>query len=559
MNRNTHRCSWLPALSLAAGASLSPSTGAANPAVMWVDAGAGGALLPRSTEDVRIVSERLEFTEGTPAIKPKDRDRYWWLPWHVSADYVLDNLTEQRVELDVGFPIAGERGEYSPVVDPLGEEPEQDFRGDVRGTRPFAASFHVRLDGTELQHRRVENTCPAAPEDERTDTATFCYPYLFVFHVAIAARAQASLTVEYDQNASLCCNNESWNELEAWADYILETGALWAGTIGTLNIIYRFAVPPTNGVAIYDGLVGPEMPAALPYPPHDGMQYDGPQGPHHIYNPRAPEGVFDMWEPAVRFHYTIACRDDRIVLRLKATDVEPGGNISVGVQNVTARIDTLYSGNWRHAPCAVARTRDAGAEDPWSSWTRTIPRERAPDEKEELDAPPPEWRCSFEDHDPEMERSAAVGSDMIDYRYDCCCAAASGTVDWYPPVAGADAGAADGGDAEAATDAADADGVQDVVPEARAGEAAATVDATATTSSAEASGLQSGSEAGTAAASPPSSSTPVGGDASTVPAAPRPKSGCGCAAAGAGGFAWSCLAVFGGALLVRLRRRNRSD
>jgi MYXO-CTERM domain-containing protein len=563
-------------LLLAAWTLLSPPTARANPAILFVDGGAGGALLPRSTQDVRIVSERLEFVESTEEGEPARSSRWEMrLPWHVRADYVLENLTAERIEADVGFPVAGDRGEW----DYGGDEPAS--FGPERITQSFTASFHVRLDGNDLAHRLVSNECPSGQDGGTTAAAGFCYPSLFVFRLAVEPHAQASLTVEYDQAPSLCCDSEGgFEDVYGWADYILETGELWAGTIGRLDIVYRFAVPPPDGVMVYDSLVGPALPSEGPW--YHLSDEGAPRG----WSPRAqkvaaPEGVMDLWNPAVRFHYAFACRDGRIVLRLKATDFEPGGNISLGVQNVESRLESLYFGDRRSArqPCAASRTRESESSDPWSSWTQRV--ERA---DRLLEEPPPEWSCSFVKHSTYYRSEAPHEVTLIDYRYDCCCATAAGIGRWNPDcdkdaggkgcaaaastvvpapaTSPADAGAADGGKADAAPDAAAqdaaaADDVREAVPEPVPDEAGSAVADAAPSSPADASGPESGSGTGTATATPASAVTREGADASPAPAGKPSKKGCGCAVAGAGGAAWSGLGVLGALLLMRLRRRRR--
>jgi MYXO-CTERM domain-containing protein len=410
--------------------------------------------------------------------------------------------------------------------------------------------------------------------------------------VAIEAHAQTSLTVEYDQDPAQCCENEVPEDVYAWVDYILETGALWAGTIGTLDIVYRFAVPPADGVMVYDRLVGPRLPDAGPW---YMVEFDGSlRGwSRRAQRPSAPEGVMDLWNPPVGFHYAFACRDNRVVLRLKATDVEPGGNISLGVKNVSTRLAGLSDG-WEYrddqgiesvrVPCAVSRSAASGSPDASSSWKLTRWRNTASDpaypdyvsDTEEVDAPPPEWGCSLPD---------VFEGIRFDYRFDCCCASAASQGGWNPdcdkpggshgrgcavgpspgggnPTApAADAGAADGEETGAAPDAVapdavDADEVRDVVPASRADEAGSAIDAATAVPPADVPGAQGGSDTGTAAASPPVGSTLVSRDASAAPPRTPSKKGCGCATAGAAGSIWSCLAVVGVLLLVRLRRRR---
>ena len=126
-----------------AALSISPRTANANVVPVYFEGGTGGSVLPRGTDAVRIVSEHLEFVEGTQETSPPSEDFCRWLPWHVRADYVLENVTDERVELDVGFPFEGQRVEY---------DQEPSTSGEIRYLRKFldwsGAQFarHVGVD-----------------------------------------------------------------------------------------------------------------------------------------------------------------------------------------------------------------------------------------------------------------------------------------------------------------------------------------------------------------------------------------------------------------------------
>jgi MYXO-CTERM domain-containing protein len=555
---------------------LAPQPAGANPAILFVDAGSGGALMPRSTEEVRIVSERLEFSEATELVESENRaGDELALPWHVRADYVLENLTAERVELDIGFPIAGHRGEWDQNAGVAGVVGPRDWWGGERGIEPFKETFHVRLDGNEIRSRPVSNPCPAEPSGETADAgeataatgaASACYPDLFVFRLAIEASAQASLIVEYDQDPSLCCDSEGGDaDVYGWANYILETGALWAGTIGRLDIIYRFALPPPRGALVFDRLVGPGLPSEGPWRLRtDEGAPRGFSAEAHLV--AAPEGVMDLWDPPVRFHYAFACRDGRIVLRLKATDFEPGGNVSLGVQNVDSRRESLAHGSGyrepERAPCAarVTTRSDDGRPAAWELFDPSVGRYGDEVTVNEL---PAEWSCAFiDDRGPE-------------YTYDCCCAAAAGTGHWNPDCdkpggaggKGCAAGAgsvvpsprdspSDAGTAEAGEpDALDAEAPQDAAAGLVTPEAAATVADAWPKIPADTTTPQSGSGSG-AVPTPPVVTVPVAADASIAPASAPAKKGCGCRAVGAEETAPSGLAALGVLLFATLRRRR---
>ena len=576
-----------------AGILLAPGVAGANAAVFYLDAGAGGALLPRSTQDVGLVSEYLQFIEATQEVEPGPDQSYARLQWHVRAEYVLENLTTERVELDVGFPVVGGRGRWE-APDPIEGGPDS-WEGGA-GTQSLAASFHVRLDDAALRHRLVHNDCPAGERGATAGAAGRCYPDVFLFHTAIDAGKQATLIVEYDQSPTLCCNNEGQAEnLYAWVDYILETGALWAGTVGRLDVVYDFAVPPPEGAMIYDRLVGAELPAqSLYWQETDTERMQGWVA--GIESTRAPDDVVTLWDPEVRFHTAFACRNGRVVLRLKATEFEPGGNISLGVQNVGVRLAALAEGVVKEeeetteegytesvqtlfAPCAVSRSVPSdpgGTPSPWKRtvWTDTSTVEdyhfyRSDDEQ--IAAPPPEWGCSILDF---------LGGPW-EYRFDCCCATMAGFGGWNPDcdkpgqaggpgcsaaptsgphapatpaaVAGSDATGevsdaaaqdAEAADAETETDAAaqgasDAEGRAEPAAGAGPTPAPAVIAATAD---------------GAAAETPARAAPPAGEGAPTAPPASGKKSGCHCAAAGAGGSSpWPGLALLGVLLFARRR------
>ncbi len=544
------------ALVLLGCASLASRAADANVLPYYFDGGAGGALVPRSTDEVRIVSEHLELVEGMEVFAPTEPGVYAWLPWHVRADYVLENLTEERVELDVGFPFAGQRGHND-----LEFEAEEDIvsRGWIasRGTRPFDRSFHARLEGSDLQHQRVRNRCPSQRGDDEAGKTSYCYPYVFVFRVALEARAQVSLTVEYDQDPS--ARGELDYYVEASVDYILETGALWAGTMGNLEIVYRFAIPPyphysnrdRTGVVFYGKLIGTE--AAHPPPANSSVLQT--ELPRWLEGkpPPAPAGVLDLWDPAVRFEYALGCEESGIVLRLRAADFEPGGNISIGVPALDFRLEVLRD----DSSCLLSRERVFGSGDPWGPWEDlTAGPGDPPAAVGGTLEPPPEWTCSLTRPERDFQRVGAPTMER-DYRWDCCCAAAVARLPWYPRAGVNDM---DGGDAGARPDAPEADavGASEVVVEqdaADGGGEEAAPDATATaTLSIDA---QAASEEPEAAAAPaPPAVTPAETDDAAAPAAPRPKSGCGCRVVDGGASAWCGLAAFGGLLFLRLRRRH---
>ncbi|MBN1772912.1 MAG: hypothetical protein JXB32_16700 [Deltaproteobacteria bacterium] len=550
------------ALASAASLGLVPHAASANAAIMFYDAGAGGALLPRSSADVRIVSERLEFIESLPSTEAPDDDARPNPWWHVRVDYVLENLTAERLELDVGFPVAGARGDWEQLD--YGERRWTD--GD--GTELFDASFHVRLDGAELPHRSAENDCPPAAEGTDTEGAGLCYPHVFLFRAVLEAQAQVALTVEYDQSPAWCCDPDSGEDtLRAWVDYILETGALWAGPIGRLDIVCRFALPPVGGVLVYDGVVGPLLPRRGPWGrvDDDGDMFGWSQRAHRV---AAPEGVMELWDPAVRFHYAFACKDGRIVLRLKATDVEPGGNISFGVLERGDRLFSMeYPDSEKLRPaCAATRTRGHGSDDPWSRWERQVVRNGRV-RPERLDESPPEWPCRFVRH---YGPSVRVGA--VEYAYDCCGAAVADEGRWNPdcdkeggsrkgcaaaaipaavaggPASGTEAGTVGTVDAGTAPSAAEENAA---VPEAGP-EAGSSAAEGAGSPPVDGTGRPEPPEAATAPAPP--APTPPTADAAASPTQSRPTKGCGCAAAGAGGGAW--IAAVGALAALRLGRRG---
>jgi MYXO-CTERM domain-containing protein len=544
------RSAWpaAPATALVVGLWLAPLAAEANVVPVYFEGGTGGSVLPRGTDSVRIVSEHLEFVEGTQETSPPSEDFCRWLPWHVRADYVLENVTDERVELDVGFPFEGQRGEEVTLVDQSGE----DFRpGGWRGGRdaePFKESFHARLDGTDLRHRLTRNRCPSRTGGGARQGPR-CYPYVFLFRIAVDARARVPLTIEYDQEPST--SGDDSRGLDVTVPYILETGASWTGTIGEMEIVYRFAVPPIpyggNRAPNEDGVV---LDFGAPWEERRlGPTGDPPQW-YPTYAPPAPAGVVELWDPAVRFEYAFVCEDERIVLRLRAADFEPGGDISLVTPTPSYRLDAL----WMNASCAVVRSREGVPPDAWSSWS---------DSAGKIDAPPPEFRCSLA-HGESVPRAGGVLAELTtEYRFDCCCAAAAATVPWFPRVNAAGADDADGGEAGIvleATDGTEGDAVPDAVaPDFVPDTAGPAIADAMPMSSADVSGAPSGSATGTAAAIPPSVSTPGGRDASAAPANPRPKKGCGCSAAGAGGSTWWGLAVLDAPFLVRLRRRRPSS
>lgn len=367
------------------------------------------------------------------------------------------------------------------------------------------------------------------------------------------------MTVEYDYAPALCCDDEDegHERIYAWIDYILETGALWAGTIGRLDIVYYFAVPPPGGVMVYDKLVGPLLEGEGPW----RLETDegAPRGwSRRAQRVSAPEGVLDLWNPSVRFHYAFACQANRIVLRLKATDVEPRGNLSLGVQNIESRLE-LAAGRQNYGepdfePCAT---------------------------RGEPEGPEAAWGCSFVHHESfwnNGERDVRVS----EYRFDCCCGSAAEKGGWNPScdaeprgkgcaaaassarsspaaplvqtVVAPDAGATDAGKGAEADDVLDA--AADAGPAAEPEAGASDVAAPTPSPAADGSGLEGGPLTATADVTPPSAPSAASVDASTAPATRPAKKGCGCAVGGADDAAWSGLATLGALLLLRKHRRD---
>jgi hypothetical protein len=264
----------------------------------FTDAGEGGTVFPVQNDDVRMVSERVEFQFGDG-------------PPRVQAHYDFENLTNKTLHFVMAFPVRGGLAEdlNDPRVDPLG------------------GHFSAFVDGVEVAGRRVKNAC-----DVRSRTP--CFDFVYRFDIDFAPHGRR--VVDYDYPAGGAGNN-TWSV--ATTTFIFSTGRLWAGTIGDIEVIYRF--PPDQSSP--PGFVGFD----LPYVEVEGYSgpdsfcfWDGVQEQWPDFNVGSEEHrdaceltlhsehdtIFVL---GTRFETTVTCDSETMVVTLQGHDVEPRSDLTL--------------------------------------------------------------------------------------------------------------------------------------------------------------------------------------------------------------------------------------
>ncbi len=192
--------------------------------ISWADVGelpeAGGLVTPGDkTGEIRMASERVVF-----AVRPNDgtftqpEAQYYA---HVTADFVMENLSSNDVSKDLFFPFHSTLG-LEAFEDPLYEQVTQ------------AKNVQVLVEGGEVPVSYAELTLSS---QQKVIAA--------VFPVSFPASSETTIQIQYDLRAV----NEPKSPLLGFR-YLMETGSHWAGTIGSGEVRFEFWRPVESKSAL---------------------------------------------------------------------------------------------------------------------------------------------------------------------------------------------------------------------------------------------------------------------------------------------------------------------
>lgn len=171
--------------------------------------GAGGSVVPLKEDRVRMVSEKI-----TLELKPTEGDdEAVSHRWHVDAQYLFENTSQEKVELTVGFPEAA-CGPSDGVVCP------EDSSYTMR-------DLTTKVDGEEVE-LRVEK----AEEVEDSEDWAGNLGRVHMFDVTFEPGERVVVEHEYRHNPSRSVGGFQLT-------YLTKTGRSWKGTIGSARFEVR--------------------------------------------------------------------------------------------------------------------------------------------------------------------------------------------------------------------------------------------------------------------------------------------------------------------------------
>jgi hypothetical protein len=187
------------------------------PSVSWADVGElpepGGLVTPGDmTHDIRMASERVVF-----AVRPNDGTftqpevQYYA---HVTADFVLQNLSSRAVSKDLFFPF---HSSLDLTV----------FQDPANAVMMQAMNVKVLVEGGEVQVSYAELVLSS---QQKVIAA--------LFPVSFPAGSETTIQIRYDIRAV----HEPKSPLLSFK-YLMETGSHWAGTIGSGEVRFQFWRP----------------------------------------------------------------------------------------------------------------------------------------------------------------------------------------------------------------------------------------------------------------------------------------------------------------------------
>jgi hypothetical protein len=184
----------------------------------WADVGElpepGGLVTPGDkTDEIRMKSESVLFSvqpdDGTFA----EQEAQYYA--HVTADFVMQNLSSKAVSKDLFFPFHW--GNDLPL-----------FQDPANAVMKQATNVKVLVEGREVQVSYAElAVSPQASPREKVVAA--------VFPVSFPAGRETAIQIEYDVRA---VNEPKSSSLSF--KYVMQTGSHWAGTIGSGKVIFEF-------------------------------------------------------------------------------------------------------------------------------------------------------------------------------------------------------------------------------------------------------------------------------------------------------------------------------
>lgn len=209
-----------PLVALALSTIVAASTAAlANDGAFY---GTGATVFPVKDDAIALDTEDLRITQAGPTAG------YYVDHWRVEVVYGFRNTTDKAVEVQMGFPewCVQTPDNYEELPEKCTEWTIEDFTIDIDGQEKSATIKRAKKGQgrlAELEYHRVHTfTVKFAPNQRRTIRHTY--------------RHRGGIT-------SPDCSDMT---------YILKTGSLWAGKIGTLDIRAE-VIEQFDRIENYDG------------------------------------------------------------------------------------------------------------------------------------------------------------------------------------------------------------------------------------------------------------------------------------------------------------------
>lgn len=161
----------------------------------------GNVIVPLKKYPVRMESM---------AIKVKDESG----KTEVTATFVLRNLSNTKMEIEVGFP-------FSTSVDPLDGAEVPELRG-----------FSVKSNNERISFVKKENTTISVSDYGYSE-----YDYLYVWKISFKPDEIREISCSYN----IRWEKPDYRKLNRMLKYILREGALWESSVGRINVTVTLA------------------------------------------------------------------------------------------------------------------------------------------------------------------------------------------------------------------------------------------------------------------------------------------------------------------------------
>ena len=191
---------------IALGLSLASPPALANDGAFY---GRGATVVPVTNAAIVMAKEDLHIRQGGPTIG------YYVDHWQISVDYVFHNDSTTKQTVQMGFP-------ESCVATP--DNVDED--GNARCTRWTIKGFTAQVDGKTVRTTIKKK----GAKEPKGLLAGVNYDRVHTFSVSFAPGQKRKVQHRYTFEGAM--TSPFTSELE----YILQTGALWKGAIGELNI-----------------------------------------------------------------------------------------------------------------------------------------------------------------------------------------------------------------------------------------------------------------------------------------------------------------------------------